>query len=144
MEAVVSKNVCTGTSGVSYILFFLTESWTIPSWSWYVYSHSSLSHSSANSAFCFTEKKYQYDPDDDSGMGPSIFTDTKSTTFSEVRYSHTYCVQARRKQVKSGKATTAHCNVIPPSKCMLCLKIFEFLTLPEVDFELVLGLLVWA
>ena len=34
----------------------------------------------------FTEKKHQHDPDDDSGMGSSTFTDTKSTTFSEVSY----------------------------------------------------------
>ena len=34
----------------------------------------------------FTEKKHQRDPDDDSGMGPSTFTDTKSTNFSDVRY----------------------------------------------------------
>jgi len=34
----------------------------------------------------FTEKKHQDDPDDDSGMGTSIFTDTKSTIFSEVSY----------------------------------------------------------
>ena len=27
------------------------------------------------------------DDDDDSGMNPSMFTDTKSTTFSEVSYS---------------------------------------------------------
>ena len=32
----------------------------------------------------FTVNKHQYDPDDDSGIGPSTFTDTKSTTFSEV------------------------------------------------------------
>lgn len=31
----------------------------------------------------FTENKHQHD-DDDSGMGPSTFTDTKSTNFSEV------------------------------------------------------------
>ena len=39
------------------------------------------------SRFClFTEKKHQHDDDDDddSDMGPSIFTDTKSTIFSEV------------------------------------------------------------
>ena len=34
----------------------------------------------------FTGKKHQHDPDDDSGMGPSMFTDTKSTTLSEVSY----------------------------------------------------------
>ena len=34
----------------------------------------------------FTDKKHHHDTDDDSGMGPSIFTDTKSTTFSEVSY----------------------------------------------------------
>ena len=28
--------------------------------------------------------KEHHDHDDDSGMGPSTFTDTKSTTFSEV------------------------------------------------------------
>ena len=32
----------------------------------------------------FIEKKHRYDPDDDSGIGPSIFTDTKSSTYSEV------------------------------------------------------------
>ena len=32
----------------------------------------------------FTVKKHQHDPDDDSGIGPSTFTDTKSTTLSEV------------------------------------------------------------
>ena len=42
-------------------------------------------------AFCLfviycTEKEHQHDPDDDSGVGPSISTDTKSTTFSEVSY----------------------------------------------------------
>ena len=38
------------------------------------------------SLFChFTETKHQHDDDDDdSDMGPSIFTDTKSTIFSEV------------------------------------------------------------
>ena len=40
--------------------------------------------------FHFTEKKYQHHPDDDSGVGPSIFTDTKSTTFSEVSYNSLY------------------------------------------------------
>ena len=34
----------------------------------------------------FTEKKPQRDHDEDSGMGPSLFTDTLSTTFSEVKY----------------------------------------------------------
>ena len=34
--------------------------------------------------FDFSEKKHQHDPDGDSGMGPSIFTDTKSSIFSEV------------------------------------------------------------
>ena len=33
--------------------------------------------------FFFTVKKHQHDTDDDSGMGPSISTDTKSTTFSK-------------------------------------------------------------
>ena len=32
----------------------------------------------------FTDIKYHQDPDDDSGVGPSISTDTKSTVFSEV------------------------------------------------------------
>ena len=32
----------------------------------------------------FTEKKRQLDIDNCSGMGPSIYTDTKSTTFTEV------------------------------------------------------------
>ena len=32
----------------------------------------------------FTVKKHQHDTDDDSGIGPSTFTDTKSTTLSEV------------------------------------------------------------
>ena len=37
--------------------------------------------------FHLTEKEHQHDTDDDdSGMGPSTFTDTKSTTFSEVSY----------------------------------------------------------
>ena len=37
--------------------------------------------------FHLTEKEHQRDTDDDdSGMGPSTFTDTKSTTFSEVSY----------------------------------------------------------
>jgi len=34
-----------------------------------------------------TEKKHHHDHDEDSGMGPSIFTDTKSTMFSEVNTS---------------------------------------------------------
>ena len=34
----------------------------------------------------FTEDKHHHDPDGDSGLGPSTFTDTKSTTFSEVSY----------------------------------------------------------
>ena len=34
--------------------------------------------------FHFTEKKHKHDPDNDSDMGSSMFTDTKSTTFSEV------------------------------------------------------------
>ena len=34
-----------------------------------------------------TGKKHHHDHDEDSGMGPSIFTDTKSTTFSEVNTS---------------------------------------------------------
>ena len=35
--------------------------------------------------FChFTGTKHKHDDDDDSDMGPSIFTDTKSTIFSEV------------------------------------------------------------
>ena len=32
----------------------------------------------------FTDKKHQDNTDDDSGMGPSMFTDTASATFSEV------------------------------------------------------------
>ena len=48
-----------------------------------LYSEKSYSHSVS---FHFTEKKHQHDPDDDSGMGPSIFTDTKSSIFSEVSY----------------------------------------------------------
>jgi len=32
----------------------------------------------------FTEMKHQLDIDDCSGMGPSIYTDIKSTTFIEV------------------------------------------------------------
>ena len=36
--------------------------------------------------FCFTEKKHKRDPDGDSDFG--IFTDTKSTTFSEVNCYH--------------------------------------------------------
>ena len=36
--------------------------------------------------FHFTDKKFQRYTDDDSGMGSSLFTDTKSTTFSEVSY----------------------------------------------------------
>ena len=36
--------------------------------------------------FChFTDVKHQHDPDDDSGVGPSISTDTK-TIFSEVSF----------------------------------------------------------
>ena len=34
----------------------------------------------------FTEKEHQHDPDEDFGMGPSKFSDAKSTTFSEVSY----------------------------------------------------------
>ena len=34
----------------------------------------------------FTERKHQHDPDEDFGMGPSKFTDAKSSTFSEVSY----------------------------------------------------------
>ena len=47
----------------------------------------------------FTGKKHQHDLDDDSAMGPSIFTDTKSTTFSEVNY--TVCI--------------AVCKLLPPA-----------------------------
>ena len=39
-------------------------------------------------------KKYQHHPDNDSGVGPSIFTDTKSTTFSEVSYNCLYASQS--------------------------------------------------
>ena len=34
----------------------------------------------------FTEKKGRRDTDDDSGKGPSISTDAKSTTIPEVSY----------------------------------------------------------
>ena len=34
----------------------------------------------------FTKKEGQRDTDKDSGMGPSISTDTKSSTISEVSY----------------------------------------------------------
>ena len=34
----------------------------------------------------FTEGKHQQDPDDDSGVGPSVSTDRKSTTSFEVSY----------------------------------------------------------
>jgi len=34
----------------------------------------------------FTEEKHQHHDDDDSGMGPSTFTDTKTTINSEVSY----------------------------------------------------------
>ena len=47
----------------------------------------------------FTEKRPHHDPDGDSGMGPSTFTDTKSTTFSEVSY--TVCI--------------AVCKLLPPA-----------------------------
>ena len=40
-------------------------------------------HIDISQFFHFTVKKHQRD-DDDSGMGPTIFTDTKSTTYSEV------------------------------------------------------------
>ena len=36
--------------------------------------------------FIDTERKHYNDTDDDSGMGPSTFVDTKSSTFSEVNY----------------------------------------------------------
>ena len=39
----------------------------------------------------FAGNKHQYDSDDDSGMGPSTFSDTKSTTLSEVSYAPQSC-----------------------------------------------------
>ena len=37
--------------------------------------------------FChFADTNHQHDPDDDSALGPSISTDTKSTIFSEVSF----------------------------------------------------------
>ena len=56
-----------------------------------------MSFSVSFMVFHFTEKKHHHDPDDDSGMGPSIFTDTKSTTFSEVSY--TVCIAVRMNQI---------------------------------------------
>ena len=62
--------------------------------SWYVDIGFHHSHSFRHAPFplCFTcmvchftDTSYQYGPDDDSDMGPSTFTDIKSTTFSEVR-----------------------------------------------------------
>ena len=35
--------------------------------------------------FPFTEKKHHDDPDDDSGMGSSILTDTKSSIFTDAK-----------------------------------------------------------
>ena len=95
MEAVVLENVCTGTSGVSYILFSIQKAEQFQAEvGMFIHTvvHLIICKSSVNPAFCFTEKRPHHDPDDDSGMGPSTFTDTKSTTFSEVCYSHTYCV----------------------------------------------------
>ena len=34
----------------------------------------------------FIEKKHQHDPDEDFGMGPSTFSEAKSTIFREVSY----------------------------------------------------------
>ena len=55
--------------------------------------------------FHFTVEKHQRDPDDDSGMDPSTFTNAESATFSEVSYHlhQTVCItvcieaQTRRK-----------------------------------------------
>ena len=44
------------------------------------------SHILTFSLLIITEIKHQHDPDDDSGIGPSTFTDAMSTTFSEVSH----------------------------------------------------------
>ena len=72
----------------------------------------------------FTVKKCQHDPDDDSGMDPSTFSDAESTTFSEVSYylhqtvCITVCIEAQtRKKISVWIAlifenTTKHCNFV--------------------------------
>ena len=76
---------------------FLTEKYTITSRSWYVVCSCLsiviiISHSVPIMVFHFTEKKHMHDPDDDSGMGPSMKSDGKSTTFSEVYYCLLECI----------------------------------------------------
>ena len=51
-----------------------------------------ISHSVSIMVYHFTEKKHKHDPDDDSGMGPSMKTNGKSTTFSEVSYHLLECI----------------------------------------------------
>ena len=75
----------------------------------------------------FTAKKCQHDPDDDSGMDPSTFSDAESTTFSEVSYYYlhqtvciTVCIEAQtRKKISVWIAlifentwSTKHCNFV--------------------------------
>ena len=51
-----------------------------------------ISHSVSIMVCHFTEKKHKHDPDVDSGMGPSMKSDEKSTTFSEVSYHLPECI----------------------------------------------------
>ena len=73
--------------------------------------------------FTDIEKKHQDDTDDDSGMGPSTFTDTASTTFSEV--SHYFSILV----VLSGHL----CTYLPSSA--LC-QDFMDKKMKEVDYDL--------
>ena len=62
----------------------------------------------------FAGSKHQYDSDDDSGMGPSIFIDTKSTTLSEVSHAPQSC----SKLFKGAVAM-----VIKSCLCSLCMQL---------------------
>ena len=66
---------------------FLTEEQTTTSKNWYAQENSSFCLSLQQIMhFLFTEKELQCDTDDDSGIGSSVSTDTKSTNFSDVSH----------------------------------------------------------